>query len=59
MSSVFVDWLVNDIVELELSFLYKYLSLERTKGAKFVFQIYNILRRYQFCIKFDNQRKML
>ena len=38
MSSVFVDWLVNDIVELELSFLYKYFSLERTNRAKYVFK---------------------
>ena len=36
MSFVSVDWLVNDIVELELSFLYKYLSLERTDRAKYV-----------------------
>ena len=34
MNSVSVDWLENDIVELELSFLYKYLSLERTDRAK-------------------------
>ena len=39
MSSVFVVWLVNDIVELELSFFYKYLPLERTNMAKYVFII--------------------
>ena len=32
MSSVFVVWLVNYIVELELSFMYTYLSLEGEIG---------------------------
>ena len=36
MGSVFVVWLANNIVELEQSFLYKYLSLERTNRAKYV-----------------------
>ena len=38
MSSVFVVWLVNDIVEPELCFLYKYRSLQRTDRAKNVFK---------------------
>ena len=38
MSSFFVVWLVNDIVELELSFFFlnKYLSLEMTNRVSYV-----------------------
>ena len=36
MSSIFVVWLVNDINELELSFVL--IILERTNRAKYVFK---------------------
>ena len=36
VSSFFVVWLINDIVELELSIWYKYLLLERTNREKYV-----------------------
>ena len=50
---------VNDIVELELSFCNNIFHQKGQTGQNMSSKIYNILRQYQFCIKFDNQRKML
>ena len=51
---------VNDIVELELSFFVIISFIRKDKqGKNMSSKIYNILRQYQICIKFDNQRKML
>ena len=59
-SSVFVDWLVNDINELELfvfcnNIFHKKLQIGQNMSSK----IYNILRRYHIFVHFDIQRKML
>ena len=60
MSSVFVVWLVNGIVEPELCFLcVNIVHCNGQIGQNMSSKFYNILRRYHTCIKFDNQRKML
>ena len=51
MSSVFVVWLVNDIVEPELSFLYKYRSLQRTDRARYVFKILQLFASVSYLYK--------
>ena len=58
-SSVFVVGFVNGIVELELSFCNNVFHLKGPIGPNMSSKIYNILRQYYLCIKFDNQRKML
>ena len=57
--SVFVVRFVNDIVELELSFCNNVFHWKGPIGPDKSEKIYNILRQYHICIKFDNQRKML
>ena len=58
-SSVFVVWLVNNIVELEVFFCcYNVFHWKGPIGPNMSSKIY-ILRQYHICIKFDNQRKML
>ena len=51
---------VNDIVELELFFFCNNVfHWKGPIGPNMSSKIYNILRQYQICIKFDNQHKML
>ena len=50
---------VNDIIELQLSFCNNVFHWKGPIGPDKSEKIYNILRQYHNCIKFDNQRKML
>ena len=55
MSCVFVVWFVNDIVKLLVGIFHWEGELGQNVSSK----VYNILRRYHICIKFDNQLEML
>ena len=59
MSSVSVDWLENDINELELSFCNNIFHKKLQIGQNMSSIIYNVLRRYHIFVHFDIQRKML
>ena len=58
MSYVFVFWLVNDIVELELFFFCIHIFQWKGQiGQNMSSKINDILRRYHICIKVDSQRQ--